>query len=44
IVCEGVETESDLELMKKIDAHIAQGYYFSKPQPQSEFEAKLDAQ
>lgn len=44
IVCEGVETENDLELMKKIDAYIAQGYYFSKPQPQSEFEAKLDAQ
>lgn len=44
IVCEGVETESDLDLMRKIDAYVAQGYYFSKPQPQHEFEAKLDAQ
>lgn len=44
IVCEGVETESDLEVMKKIDAYVAQGYYFSKPQPQNEFEAALDAQ
>lgn len=44
IVCEGVETESDLELMRSIDAHVAQGYYFSKPEPQHEFEAKLDAQ
>ena len=44
IVCEGVETESDLELMRKIDAYIAQGYYFSKPQPQNEFESALDTQ
>ena len=42
IVCEGVETESDLEVMRKIDAYIAQGYYFSKPQPQSDFETALD--
>lgn len=44
IVCEGVETENDLEVMRQIDAYVAQGYYFSKPQPQHEFEAKLDAQ
>ena len=44
IVCEGVETESDLELMQKIDAYVAQGYYFSKPQPQEDFEKALDAQ
>lgn len=44
IVCEGVETESDLEVMRRIDAHIAQGYYFSKPQPQNEFETALDMQ
>ena len=33
-----------LELMRKIDAHVAQGYYYSKPAPQHEFEGKLDAQ
>lgn len=44
IVCEGVETENDLELMRKIDAFVAQGYYFSKPQPQQDFEKALDAQ
>ena len=44
IVCEGVETEEDLELMKRIEAYVAQGYYYSKPQPQEEFEASLDAQ
>ena len=44
IVCEGVETENDLELMRKIDAFVAQGYYFSKPQPQQDFEKALDVQ
>lgn len=44
IVCEGVETEKDLDLMRKIDAYVAQGYYFSKPEPQHEFESNLDAQ
>ena len=44
IVCEGVETETDLELMRNIEAYVAQGYYYSKPVPQHEFEAKLDAQ
>ena len=44
IVCEGVETENDLELMQKIGAHVAQGYYFSKPQPQQDFERALDTQ
>lgn len=44
IVCEGVETQGDLELMKQIEAYVAQGYYYSKPQPQTEFEKNLDAQ
>lgn len=44
IVCEGVETLDDLELMKQIEAHVAQGYYYSKPQPQDEFERHLDVQ
>lgn len=43
IVCEGVETESDLDVMREINAYVAQGYYYSKPAPQTEFEAALDA-
>lgn len=43
IVCEGVETESDLSVMREINAHVAQGYYYAKPMPQAEFEAALDA-
>ena len=43
IVCEGVETDSDVELMKEIGAYVAQGYRYSKPIPEDEFERKLDA-
>lgn len=41
IVCEGVETEADIRLMQEIGAHVAQGYYYSKPVPEAEFEEKL---
>lgn len=42
VVCEGVENENDVELMKEIGAYVAQGYFYSRPIPESEFEAKLD--
>lgn len=42
IVCEGVESEKDIELMKEIGANIAQGYRYSKPVSRWEFEQKLD--
>lgn len=42
VVCEGVETEKDVALMKKIGAFVAQGYYYSRPVPEHEFEEKLD--
>ena len=43
IVCEGVETDNDVELMKDIGAFVAQGYRYFKPIPEDEFEKKLDA-
>lgn len=43
-VCEGIETEEDIQIMKEIKTYIAQGYYFSKPIPQEEFEKILDRQ
>ena len=43
IVCEGVETDNDVELMREIGAYVAQGYRYSKPIPEDEFERKLDA-
>lgn len=44
LVCEGVETEKDVELMNEIEAYVAQGYFYSKPVPEAEFEEKLDKQ
>ena len=41
IVCEGVETERDVELMREIGARVAQGYHYAKPVPEKEFEEKL---
>ena len=43
IVCEGVETDNDVDLMREIGAYVAQGYRYSKPIPEDEFEKKLDA-
>ncbi len=42
VVCEGVENENDVELMKEIGAYIAQGYFYSRPIPESDFEELLD--
>ena len=39
VVAEGVETESQLLLLKKMGCRLVQGYYFSRPLPASEFEA-----
>lgn len=43
IVCEGVESEKDIELMQEIGANIAQGYRYSKPVSSWEFEQRLDS-
>ena len=43
LVAEGVETVKQLEFLRKNNCDIIQGYYFSKPLPPDEFEAKLDA-
>lgn len=42
IVCEGVETDSDVELMQEIGAYVAQGYRYARPVPEAEFEKRLD--
>jgi len=41
IVCEGVETEADVELMREIGANVAQGYRYAKPVPEADFERRL---
>lgn len=41
VVCEGVETDADVELMREIGANVAQGYRYAKPVPEAAFEARL---
>ena len=36
VVAEGVETKEQVELLKKMDCDIIQGYYYSKPLPSEE--------
>ena len=40
-IAEGVETEYQLKVMRDNGCEIAQGYYFDKPLPKEEFEARL---
>lgn len=40
-ITEGVETEKQLELLARNNCHIAQGFFFDRPLPLPEFEAKL---
>lgn len=37
IVCEGVETNKEVEFLKSIGCDMAQGFYFSKPIPPDDF-------
>ncbi len=41
IVCEGIETDVQVEFLKEIGCTIGQGYYFAKPMPISEFEERF---
>ncbi len=41
VVCEGVETDADVELMREIGACVAQGYRYSKPVSEESFEERL---
>ncbi|MDH5648018.1 MAG: EAL domain-containing protein [Gammaproteobacteria bacterium] len=41
VVGEGVETEDQLSFLRRYGAQIAQGYYYSKPLPMTEFETFL---
>ena len=42
VVAEGVETEEQYLVLKALGCDLVQGYYFSKPLPDSEFEHFLD--
>ncbi len=42
VVAEGVEYESQHELLKKVGVHVIQGYYYSRPVPAVEFEKFIE--
>ncbi len=37
VVAEGVETEEELSILRKMDCDLIQGYYFSKPLDEASF-------
>lgn len=41
-LCEGVETSEQSDYLSEIGCELQQGYYFSKPIPESDFEAFID--
>ncbi|WP_320956396.1 EAL domain-containing protein, partial [Enterocloster asparagiformis] len=43
-LCEGIETEDHLNMVEKMGCELGQGYYFSRPVPQPEFEEWLKKQ
>lgn len=42
VVAEGVETKDQLDRLREAGCDYAQGYYYAKPMPRSEFEALLE--
>ena len=41
-IAEGVETEQQLNILRKNHCDLAQGFYFDKPLPLEEFEKRLE--
>ena len=41
VVSEGVETKEQVERLKELDCDYVQGYYYSRPLPQADFEVYL---
>lgn len=41
VVCEGVETESQVRFLQEIKCDVAQGYYYDKPIPMEDFYVKM---
>lgn len=41
VVAEGVETNAQVEFLKKVDCSAVQGYYYDRPMPRERFEERL---
>ena len=37
VICEGVETKDQIEILRKIGVRYVQGYYYSRPIPGAKF-------
>lgn len=44
VVAEGIETKNQLEILKKLDCDIGQGYFYAKPMPVTDFIEYLQKQ
>ena len=42
IVAEGIETREQVDFLAEKECDLIQGYYFAKPMPVEEFEAKVE--
>lgn len=42
VICEGVESQEQADLLLRLDCHKAQGYLYAKPVPAEQFERELD--
>lgn len=43
VVCEGVETQEQLQFLERAKCHVAQGFFISKPVPEGKFIALVGA-
>ena len=41
VLCEGVERDDQLALLNSVGCYVIQGYYYDRPLPHDEFEARL---
>ena len=44
VIAEGVETKEQADFLKNYGCDYLQGFYFSRPVPEEEFEKLLDSQ
>ena len=44
VICEGVETAEQSAIVMKLGCYTAQGFFYAKPEPPHEFEARLAMQ
>ena len=44
VICEGVETAEQSAIIMKLGCYTAQGFFYAKPEPTHDFEARLALQ